>query len=106
MTHPVIEAMARAFCTEWGYEWDGNPEADEQVVTELDEPFSDRPSRQMFREAAIAALIAAAKVPPSEGMTQVGKDADLKAFLEEPSSIAAVGIYQAMFAQLVWEIEG
>ena len=101
MTHPVIEAMARAMHdAEWQLWWPSGMfhPSKEQSWLDLRHDY--------LNHIAPAALIAAAKVTPSEGMTQVGKDADLKAFLEEPSSIAAVGIYQAMFAQLVWEIEG
>lgn len=51
----LIEAMARAICTTWGYEWDGDP-ADPQTAPETCVDMT--PGKFLYREAATAALAA------------------------------------------------
>lgn len=56
---PKIEAVARAICKVWGYDWDG-PADDEQTPHETDDECG-RPTKQLFRDAARAALAAASE---------------------------------------------
>ena len=60
---PKIETVARAICDVWGYDWDG-PEGDDQTPLEVEDCCADKPSKQLFREAARAALAAASENEP------------------------------------------
>lgn len=51
----TVEKVARKICGAWGYLWDGDEE-DGQVAPEISEPYDERPSKQLYREAAQAAL--------------------------------------------------
>ena len=53
----IIETMARAICDQWGYVWDGDPE-DDQTAPETNVGYDERPSKQLYRQAATAALAA------------------------------------------------
>lgn len=54
MTHEELrEAVAKAFCTTWGYEWDGDPD-DNQTAPETCVDIV--PGKTLYREAATAAL--------------------------------------------------
>lgn len=53
----IIEAMARAICDQWGYVWDGDPE-DDQTAPDTNVDYDDRPSKELYRQAATAALAA------------------------------------------------
>jgi hypothetical protein len=55
LTDGAVEPVARAICKTWGYEWDGDPDTDEQVAPEEDR-YDMRPPKQLFREAARAAI--------------------------------------------------
>ena len=56
----TVEKVARKICGAWGYLWDGHEE-DGQVAPEISEPYDERPSKQLYREAAKAALAAVAQ---------------------------------------------
>jgi hypothetical protein len=56
----TVEGVARKICGAWGYLWDGDEE-DGQVAPEINEPYDERPSKQLYREAAKAALAAVAQ---------------------------------------------
>lgn len=52
----LIEAMARAFCDEWGYVWEGDPD-DGQTAPDLPaDAYDDRPTKGLYRKAATTAL--------------------------------------------------
>ena len=72
-TEAKIEAVARAICQAWGYDWDGPP-GDEQPPRETDDECG-RPTKQLFREAARAALAAADNCPnaPDENGFFIGQ---------------------------------
>ena len=57
-TQAQIEAAARAICKTWDYSWDGDPEFDDQVAPEKNDG-DERPSKDLYRKAAAAALDAA-----------------------------------------------
>ena len=70
VTDEMVEAAAKAICIEWGYEWDGDPE-DSQTAPETDDENGDAPSKELYRCAARAALIAAAKADADAEITRL-----------------------------------
>jgi hypothetical protein len=54
---PIEEAVARAICDAWGYDWDGDSE-DEQTAPEIASDGDTRPDKALYREAARKAIAA------------------------------------------------
>jgi hypothetical protein len=57
-TEGEVERAARGICLAWGYNWDG-PEDDDQTAPDQTDWNDERPSKEMYREAAGMALTAA-----------------------------------------------
>ena len=56
----MIDAAARKICDEWGYDWDVDPDADNQGAPDVPGDYDERPSKMLYRMAARAALEAVA----------------------------------------------
>ena len=63
----MLDELAKVFCGEWGYDWDGDPDEDDQVIPEKPDG-SERPSKECFRRAVRAVLTRL--MQPGEGMIE------------------------------------
>ena len=52
-----IQIAAKAICKAWRYNWNGD-ENDDQTAPDVDSPHDDRPSKQLYRRAALAVITA------------------------------------------------
>lgn len=48
------ERVARILCDVWGYQWDGDPDADENVIPDRAGGDYDRPDKETFIAGAVA----------------------------------------------------
>lgn len=72
----VVEMVARVICDEWGYIWDGDADCDDQVAPDVAEYMDERPSKQLYRAAAKAA-ISCIKRLAAQPTAQGGDDGNL-----------------------------
>lgn len=93
----MIDELAKVICDVWGYNWDG-PKGDEQTAPEHNEAYDERPSKQLYREAARAVLTRL--MEKADDLSVVGGIAFEDSAFGEQDTVcdAAVKAFRAMLA--------